>query len=238
MDLGEYIFMRVAVVFLVVAVVVGIRLIFRLLMVGLRALLGRGGKASSETHVQVSPPAPPVKPVQPPAPPVKPVQSPTPPVKPPAPSKPAAEPSGVHVPQDYTGTIPLDPDAFYEQFSGASPGKGRFYLLGIQGEFQGKRIEIPGSGCTFGRDAASTVHFRSQTPGVSSRHCWLREEKLPPMPGGSGTVILLTDNNSTYGTYLADGRRLPPGKAQPLQAEDRFFLGSMEGPGFALYKSV
>ena len=54
------------------------------------------------------------------------------------------------------------------------------------------------------------------TPGVSRRHCCIRWQQGVPV---------LMDLNSTYGTFMGDGRKLPPNYPHPLAAGSRFYLG-------------
>lgn len=60
--------------------------------------------------------------------------------------------------------------------------------------------------------------FRDDTPGVSSRHCSLVWDT-------NTNGFILTDLQSTYGTYLANGQRLSPGVGQHLRSGECFYLG-------------
>ena len=127
MDLGEYIFMRIALALLIVAVVVGFRLIVALLGKALSYFTKSGGKnPDSKTPAQTrQPPKAPVVPqtpevLKPPVIPQTPVtpkqpEPPKPPVTPPVQSyQPPVQsykpPVQGYQPQQYSGTVPLDPE--------------------------------------------------------------------------------------------------------------------------------
>lgn len=85
----------------------------------------------------------------------------------------------------------------------AGPTRGLIYTLG--------------SGVTqIGRGMSCDVRI-SDGAGVSRVHC-----SLQPCAGG----MELTDLGSTYGTFLADGRQLPPNFPATLRKGDTFYLGS------------
>lgn len=86
----------------------------------------------------------------------------------------------------------------------SGPLKGRVYRLGTKG-------------VTFGRDGSCTIHLPDGTPGVSRVHCCIRWEQGVPV---------LVDLNSSYGTFLADGKRLPPQYPTQVAAGTRFYLGN------------
>lgn len=60
--------------------------------------------------------------------------------------------------------------------------------------------------------------FPNNTPGVSGRHCSLSWDS----PSAS---FVLTDLQSTYGTYLENGQKLAPGVSCHLRPGERFYLG-------------
>lgn len=73
-----------------------------------------------------------------------------------------------------------------------------------------------------GRDAnLCRVVFRDGTPGVSNRHCQVYYDQ------GEG-VFVLTDLNSTYGTFLSGGQRVAPGTPAKLPPKGAFYLGEAE----------
>ncbi len=63
--------------------------------------------------------------------------------------------------------------------------------------------------------------YKEDTPGVSSRHCQIYFDE-------SNKIFILTDTNSTYGTYLSNGQKLAPNVPYPLRPKDSFYLGEKE----------
>lgn len=233
MSLGEQIVMRIAIILLLTAIIYGFRLMIALLKKGWNSLTNPGGKAQTKAEAAqrpkaVQPPKPPVIPNQPVTPPVIPSQPPVNSQRQPISSQPAPG-----KPQQYKGTVPLDPG---NGFSGGfgfqqTPVSVNYCVQGVNGPFAGRRMMIPSGGCTVGRNHGCTIQFPPQTPGVSGNHC---KVDLVQMSGIPATNIYLMDNNSTYGTYLENGQRLAPGMRHPLRAGEKFFLGSPSGPGFVL----
>lgn len=94
---------------------------------------------------------------------------------------------------------------------------GAWKLVGLAGPAQGLIYTLrPNSASNIGRSGSCAVCV-GDTAGVSRIHCALR-----PLAGG----VELTDLGSTYGTFLADGKQLPPNFPATLRSGDRFYLGS------------
>lgn len=92
----------------------------------------------------------------------------------------------------------------------------KYYLLGVNGMFAGKKFAID-ERAVFGRDGSHcNVAFPESQPGVSSIHCELVR---------SGSVLTLKDCNSTYGTFLKDGTKLTPNVPVVLNSGDKFYIG-------------
>lgn len=89
-------------------------------------------------------------------------------------------------------------------------------LLCLSGPLRGQAYQIGRNGLMLGRDPVCGVHLPDRTPGISGRHCCLRWQE------GS---LMLIDLNSRYGTFLGNGRQLPPNYPTPLTAGSRFYLG-------------
>lgn len=86
-------------------------------------------------------------------------------------------------------------------------------------QHNGMRVAVKGRQIVIGRDQKNcTIAFADNTPGVSSRHCSVMWDE------NTGEFVL-TDLNSSYGTFLMDGRRLTPGVGQRLKPGDGFYLG-------------
>lgn len=73
-----------------------------------------------------------------------------------------------------------------------------------------------------GRDSATCrLVYQDGTPGVSSHHCQVYYDE------GEG-VFVVTDLNSTYGTFLAGGQRLQPQTPTKLPPKSSFYLGEVD----------
>ena len=69
-----------------------------------------------------------------------------------------------------------------------------------------------------GRDpSCNDLVYPGNTPGISGRHC------VVTLSGGQ---VTLTDLGSSYGTFLANGRKLTPNQPVTLRVGDKFSLGS------------
>ena len=90
-------------------------------------------------------------------------------------------------------------------------------LACLSGSLKGRIYPISGDGIMLGRDYDCAVRFDGNTPGVSRHHCTLRWQ--------NGN-LLLTDLGSAFGTYLSDGRKLPPQYPTQVGAGSRFYLGN------------
>lgn len=84
----------------------------------------------------------------------------------------------------------------------AGPMKGRTYLIGE-------------AGIVLGRDNDCAICFGPNAPGISRHHCSLRWQQ---------GMLVLTDLNSAYGTYMTDGRKLPPQYPVQVAVGSRFYL--------------
>ena len=96
-------------------------------------------------------------------------------------------------------------------------GRGSLAIRCLSGPMQGQTFPVGLAGVHFGRETGCQVRFPDGAPGVSRRHCCLRWEQGSPV---------LVDLGSTYGTFLADGRQLPPNYPTPVAAGTRFYLAN------------
>lgn len=87
----------------------------------------------------------------------------------------------------------------------------------LTGPLKGQTYRVGPNGCIIGRDHDCGIRFSSDAPGISRHHCSLRWQQ---------GVLTLTDLNSAYGTYMADGRKLPPQYPTQLAAGTRFYLAN------------
>lgn len=77
-----------------------------------------------------------------------------------------------------------------------------------------------------GRDSATCrLVYQDGTPGVSSRHCQVYYDEREG-------VFVVTDLNSTYGTFLAGGQRLQPQVPTKLPPKSTFYLGETDNAVF------
>lgn len=109
---------------------------------------------------------------------------------------------------------PVQPDVAFAAPAGRS---GSMTLNCLSGPLKGQRYAIGAGGLMFGRDNDCHVRFPPETPGISRHHCCIRWQNGVPV---------LIDLNSTYGTFLADGRQLMPNNPVRLMSGSRFLLGS------------
>ena len=87
----------------------------------------------------------------------------------------------------------------------------------LSGAFAGKRFSLENS-VRIGRDPGKNdLVFPQNTQGVSGVHCVLMVDR---------NTVWLKDLGSTYGTYIAGGRRLAANEAVQLKVGDKFWLGS------------
>lgn len=87
----------------------------------------------------------------------------------------------------------------------------------VTGPIAGKTVVGKGK-ITVGRyGGGCQMEFPNGTPGVSKVHCEIS------FKDGNLTV---TDLNSSYGTYLSDGRKVMPGRAVTVSPNDYILIGS------------
>ena len=92
------------------------------------------------------------------------------------------------------------------------------YLICTKGMYMCQKYEITGQTMTIGRDQNScTILFPEDAPGISSNHCSIYYDARTK-------AFVLTDNGSTYGTYLSDGRKLTKGVPEKLLPGASFAL--------------
>lgn len=98
-----------------------------------------------------------------------------------------------------------------------APAGTEVRIQGQSGTFAGRRFSINGQ-VRIGRDpAANDLVYPAGAPGISGRHC------VVTLSGGQ---VMVTDLGSSYGTFLAGGRKLAPNQPMPLHIGDRFYLGT------------
>jgi len=98
-----------------------------------------------------------------------------------------------------------------------SGGRNEWRLQCTSGAFAGRRFAINGQ-VRIGRNpGGNDLVYPDGTPGISGRHC------VVALANGQ---VTLTDLGSSYGTFLAGGRKLTPNQPVVLRIGDRFYLGA------------
>lgn len=92
-------------------------------------------------------------------------------------------------------------------------------ILALSGKLGGKKYTVQGGNATFGRMDKCSVRYDEGTKGISGTHCQIVK---------SDKGYILVDQNSTYGTYFADGTKLEAGRGYPVQDGMEFYLASPE----------
>ena len=93
------------------------------------------------------------------------------------------------------------------------------FLIGIGKTFDGQKFPV-GNGIIIGRDPAScSIVFAADEPAVSRMHCCVRYNRQTRM-------IFLEDINSSFGTFLWNGKRVQVGQTAALNDGESFYLGS------------
>ncbi len=95
-------------------------------------------------------------------------------------------------------------------------------LIGIKGPLAGMIYQIGDNGLIIGRDSVSCqVVIPASQAKVSRVHCYLTFNKVSGM-------FVLSDRNSTHGTFLANGSRISYAQPVALKSGDRFYLSTPE----------
>lgn len=90
-------------------------------------------------------------------------------------------------------------------------------LVCVSGPLTGQSYALGSGVLGIGTDASNIIRLPMGTPGISHRHCTVSWRSSAPR---------LTDLGSSYGTFLADGRKLPPQSPAELSIGSCFYLGS------------
>lgn len=99
---------------------------------------------------------------------------------------------------------------------------GQPQLVAISGPLAGTVYQISERGLVIGRDSIGCqVVIPNYQAKVSRMHCYIT---FNPMSG----MFVLNDRNSTHGTYLANGSRIPYAQPVALKSGDRFYLATPE----------
>lgn len=108
------------------------------------------------------------------------------------------------------------PEAEPEKTGGASP-----VIRSMAPQHAGQVVQLHHQPVQLGRDSAvCRLVYQDGTPGVSARHCQIYYDQREG-------VFVVTDLNSTYGTFLADGQRLSPDTPVKLPPKSSIYLGEV-----------
>ncbi len=113
-----------------------------------------------------------------------------------------------------------------EEAQSGMPHNGKLVLYGLTGEYAGKIFPLNNGKIVFGRDTKlANIIFPQSTKGISRQHCSLKIEN------GS---LWLSDDSSSYGTFLGSNQRLTPGTPVKLESGQQFYLGSRQAALFEI----
>lgn len=122
------------------------------------------------------------------------------------------------VPQAPAPTLPQSPPAAQPPQSPPTATAPAFCLVGIEGQFSGKKIPVTKE-LRLGRNPGNDIVYSPDVPGISSMHCVI-------YPREDGVVLM--DLGSTYGTLLPGGTKLVPQQKYLVRPGDTFCLGNQQ----------
>lgn len=105
------------------------------------------------------------------------------------------------------------------QIGSLSGVSGSRSIVGITGEVAGKRFPITGNGIMIGRDPAVCQVVLKKSSGISRIHCFV---SYNPQSG----MFIVSDRNSSYGTFTLNGMRVTANKSVALKKGERFYLAT------------
>lgn len=93
-------------------------------------------------------------------------------------------------------------------------------IFGVSGMYEGAFIPLTRA-IIMGRSHTCNLVFQDDAPRISRRHCSVTYSM-------NDDTFILTDMESTYGTYLADNTMIPTGKSVLLKEGEEFLVGLNE----------
>ena len=100
--------------------------------------------------------------------------------------------------------------------------KGTPVLRSMAPQHGGMVVQLHGQPVQIGRDGAvCRLVYQDGTPGVSSKHCQVYFDQKDGQ-------FVVTDLNSTYGTFLSNGQRIAPNSPVTLPPKSSFYLGEAD----------
>lgn len=94
-------------------------------------------------------------------------------------------------------------------------------IVGVTGEVAGKRFPIIGNGIMIGRDPSVCQVVLKKSNGISRIHCFVSYNPQSEM-------YILSDRNSSYGTFTLNGMRVTANKSVALKKGERFYLATLD----------
>ena len=95
-------------------------------------------------------------------------------------------------------------------------------LRSMASQHGGMVVQLHGQPVQIGRDGAvCRLVYQDGTPGVSSKHCQVYFDQKDGQ-------FVVTDLNSTYGTFLSNGQRIAPNTPVRLAPKSSFYLGEAD----------
>ena len=103
-----------------------------------------------------------------------------------------------------------------------SAPSGTPILRSMAPQHGGMVVQLHQQPVQLGRDPATCrLLYQDGTPGVSSRHCQVAYDEGEQM-------FVVTDLNSTYGTFLSSGQRISPSTPVKLPPKSAIYLGETD----------
>lgn len=103
-----------------------------------------------------------------------------------------------------------------------APQGGAPVLRSMAPQHGGMVVQLHGQPVQIGRDGAvCRLVYQDGTPGVSSKHCQVYFDQKDGQ-------FVVTDLNSTYGTFLSNGQRIAPNTPVRLAPKSSFYLGEAD----------
>ena len=99
-----------------------------------------------------------------------------------------------------------------------APQVPRAVIRGVTGRFAGQSFDLTRGKIVMGRmPGVCNIVFEEGTPGVSGNHCQVTYDPV-------SDSCMITDNGSSYGTFLANGKKLSPNVPERINFGDTFYL--------------
>ena len=105
------------------------------------------------------------------------------------------------------------------------------FMRSMAPQHGGMVVQLHHQPVQIGRDPATCrLVYQDGTPGVSSKHCQVYFDEQEQM-------FIVTDLNSTYGTFLASGQRIAPNTPVKLPPHSSIYLGEADNTVYLALES-